>query len=67
MRESVRLDDHMASNSSFLLFFKLSIISPVRELWDSKTLTIFLLSKALFKFETLTSGEKYSLNLDLKL
>ena len=41
--ESVKLDDHIPSNSILLFFFltfKFSIISPVKELWDSNILTI---------------------------
>ena len=58
--ESVRLDDHIQSNSSIFLFFsifKFSIISPVNELCDSKTLTIFFASTNLFNFDRLVSGD----------
>ena len=42
--ESVKLEDHMPSNSSLILIFstlRVSIINPVSELWDSNILTIF--------------------------
>ena len=42
--ESVKLDDHIPSNSIskfFFFTFKFSIINPVNELCDSKILTIF--------------------------
>ena len=65
--ESVRLDDHIASNSSTLPFFStfvFSAIKPDSGLWHSKTLTNFLLSRILLNVVTLEAGVN-SASLDL--
>ena len=59
--ESVKLDDHIPSNSKNLflsLTLRFSIIRPVNELWDSKILTIFLEDNNLFNLETRFSGKE---------
>ena len=57
--ESVKLDDHMPSNSSnsfFLVIFSFSITNPDKGEWASKILTIFFDSISLFNFDFLISG-----------
>ena len=66
--ESVRLEDHIPSNCSIffpLLYLMFSVMRPDKGLWHSKTLTIFLLSKSLFRIEIRDVGVKCLFNLDL--
>ena len=59
--ESVKLEDHIPSNSIVLLFFIiliLSIINPVSELWDSNILTISFELINRLSLETLFSGKE---------